>query len=592
MRHLEHHVDFCVVGGGLAGMCTAIAAARHGAKVALIHDRPVLGGNASSEIRMWICGAHGPNNRETGLVEEIQLENNYRNPSSNFSIWDSVLFQIAKFTPGLTVFLNASVNAATMNGNRITAVKAWQTTSETWHTVNAKLFADCSGDSILAPLTGADFRIGREAQEEFGEDIEPPVADRKTMGMSCLIQARETSSPKTFIPPPWARKFTSDDQLPHRGHGFTGLSNFWWLELGGENDSIHDTEELRDQLLALAFGIWDHIKNHGDHGADNWDLEWVGFLPGKRESRRYLGDHILTQNDVRAEGRFEDVVAYGGWSMDDHHPGGFNYPGVPTIFHPAPSPYGIPYRCLYSRNLENLMFAGRNVSVTHAAMSSTRVMATCATIGQAAGTAAAIAIREHTSPRGVYQSHLAELKQTLMDDDCFLPFNRRQIPELSATARLTASNGDPEPLRNGYDRPTPAGEKTWNDNSWTGTAGQAWVEYAFAKPSRVTMARIVFDSDLNRTGKGVGSIANHTEKNILSNFPLNQPPRVTPPTLVKAFRLEARNQDGTWSCLHHQQNNYQRLVKIPLDVTTTAIRIVPEKTWGGDAAKLFSFDLR
>ena len=190
MRHLEHNVDFCVVGGGLSGMCAAIAAARHGAKVALIHDRPVLGGNASSEIRMWICGAQGLNNRETGLVEEIELENNYRNPSSNFSIWDSVLFQAVKFTPGLTVFLNASVNDATMDGNRITSVKAWQTTSETWHTVKAKLFADCSGDSILSTLTGADFRIGREAREEFGESIQPLVVDKKTMGMSCILPAK------------------------------------------------------------------------------------------------------------------------------------------------------------------------------------------------------------------------------------------------------------------------------------------------------------------------------------------------------------------------------------------------------------------
>ena len=180
-----------------------------------------------------------------------------------------------------------------------------------------------------------------------------------------------------------------------------------------------------------------------------------------------------------------------------------------------------------------------------------------------------------------------------MDDDCFLPFNRRQTPELSANATLTASGGgDPEPLRNGHDRPSPAGDNAWNDNSWSGTPGQSWVEYAFAKPSRVTMARIIFDSDLNRTGKGVGSIANHTEKNILSNFPLDQPPRVSPPTLVQAFRLEARNQDGTWSCVHHQDDNHQRLVKIPLEVTTTAIRLVPEKTWGCDAAKLFSFDLR
>ena len=141
-----------------------------------------------------------------------------------------------------------------------------------------------------------------------------------------------------------------DADLPHRGHDIL-KTNYWWIELGGEQDSIHDTEELRDELLKIAFGVWDHIKNHGDHGADNWALDWVGFLPGKRESRRYVGDHVLTQNDVRAEGRFDDLVAYGGWTMDDHHPGGMHWPGKPTIFHPAPSPFGIPYRCLYSRNV-------------------------------------------------------------------------------------------------------------------------------------------------------------------------------------------------------------------------------------------------
>jgi len=585
MRERIHEVDFCVVGGGMAGVCAAVAAARRGARVLLMQDRPVLGGNASSEVRMWICGAHGENNRETGIVEEIELENNYRNPSSNFSIWDSVVYEAARFEPNLTLLLNCSCTAAGMAGSRIDWVKGWQTTAETWHTVHARCFADCSGDSILAPLTGAEFRRGREARSEFNEDIEPEQADDRTMGMSCLFQARETSSPKPFIAPRWAKVYASDADLPNRGHGFTGLSNFWWLELGGEADSIHDTEDLRDELLRVAFGVWDHIKNRGQHGADNWELEWVGFLPGKRESRRYVGDHILTQNDVRAEGRFDDLVAYGGWSMDDHHPGGLRWPGPPTIFHPAPSPYGIPYRCLYSRNLENLFFAGRNISCTHAAMSSTRVMATCAICGQAVGTAASLATKYGTTPRGVYRDHLRELQQSLLDDDCYLPWQVRDIPPLARTAELTASAGDPEPLRNGVDRPVGSAA-----NAWTGEPGTSWVQYRFRRPEHVRLARITFDSDLNRKGKG--ACARHVEKNCLSNYPLNQPPRTVPETLTRAFRLEALDAQGEWRPVFETDGNHQRLVRVPLDVHTCALRLVLLSTWGAPTARLFAFDLR
>ena len=585
MRDLTHSVDFCVVGGGVSGLCAAVAAARRGAKVALMQDRPVLGGNASSEIRMWICGAHGANNRETGIVEEVQLANNYRNPTSNFSIWDSVLYETARFTENLQLFLNCSCNQAEMDGDRIVSIKGWQTTTETWHTIQAKIFADCSGDSVLAPLTGAEFRRGREASSEFDEDISPPVADDRTMGMSCLFQAKETGSPKPFIPPEWAHTFDSDDDLPNRGHGFTGNSNFWWLELGGEANSIDDTEDLRDELLKVAFGVWDHIKNHGDHGAESWELEWISFLPGKRESRRYVGDHILTQNDVRAEGRFDDVVAYGGWSMDDHHPGGFRYPGKPTIFHPAPSPYGIPYRSLYSKNIANLLFAGRNISATHAAMSSTRVMATCGVIGQAMGTAAAIAVEEDTSPRGVYENHVGELKQALMEDDCYLPWNVREIPELCAAANLTAANGCAEALRNGVDRPV--GEAS---NDWVGTPGTDWIQYELPEAAEIDAARIVFDSNLNRKGKG--ACARNDEKNCLSNYPLDQPDRTVPETMTKAFRLEARTPDGSWQTIFEETNNYQRLVWVPLAVTTDAIRLVPVATWGAETARLFAFDIR
>lgn len=573
MRHITHEVDLCVVGGGLAGMATAIAAARHGAKVVLMQDRPVLGGNVSSEVRMWICGAHGPNNRETGIIEELELENRYRNPLRNFSIWDSILYQKVRFEPNITLLLNCSCNDATMADNRIVSVKGWQTTSQTWHTVQAPLYADCSGDSVLAPLAGAAYRVGREARSEFGEDIEPETADRKTMGMSCLIQARETDRPQLFVPPWWANVYETCDDLPFRGHDLPS-SNFWWIELGGEQDTIHDTETIRDELLKVAFGVWDHIKNRGDHGADHWVLDWVGFLPGKRESRRYEGDVIVTQNDVRAEGRFEDLVAYGGWTMDDHHPGGVAWKGEPNIFHPAPSPFGIPYRGLYSRNVANLFCAGRNISVTHAALSATRVMATCATVGQAAGTAAAIAIREGKLPRDVARDHIEELQQMLMDDDCYLPWHRRDVAPLSQHATLSASTGDPEPLRNGLDRPT--GKM---DNGWLAPLG-AWVEYDFGAPTRLQGLRLTFDSDLNRT-----------EKNTPANIPLDMPPVAPPATLVRTFRVLARHSDDDWHEVARVENNYQRLVRVPLDTTARALRLVPEATWGAPDVHIFAWDV-
>lgn len=576
MRNIVHKVDFCVVGGGMAGLCAAIAAARHGAKVVLMQDRPVLGGNASSEIRMWICGARGKNNRETGILEEIILENYYRNPQKNYYIWDSVLYEKVRFEKNITLLLNCTCTSLEMDGNRIKSVKGWQMTTQTWHTVEAKIFADCSGDSILAPLSGAEFRIGRESRDEFNESIAPVEADNKTMGMSCLIQARETPYPQPFIPPTWAYDYPNEDDIPHelRNHDVR-KTNFWWIELGGDQDSIHDTEAIRDELLKIAFGVWDHIKNHGDHGAENWVLEWIGFLPGKRESRRYIGDYILTQNDILSEGRFDDIVAYGGWPMDDHHPAGFRYPGPPTTFHPAPSPFGIPYRCLYSRNIENLMFAGRNISATHAALSATRVMGTCAIMGQAVGTAAAIAIRDGLTPRGVYQQKIRELQQTLMEDDCYLPWHKRNIPELTKKAKLTASEGDPEPLRNGIDRPVDN-----EDNGWIGNIG-AWVQYEFDKPERIQELRFVFDSDLNRS-----------VPNMPCNYPLNDEPFRVPSTLVKKFSIEIQNESGDWCTIKRIENNYQRLVRLRIDVRTKAVRFIPEATWGADKVHVFAWDVR
>jgi len=579
MQEKYHRADLCVVGGGLAGMATAIAAARHGLEVVLMQDRPVLGGNASSEIRMWVCGARGKHNRETGIIEEILLENLYRNPDKNWSIWDSLLYEKVKYQEGLTLLLNCSCNDLEMEGERIKSIKGWGLTTETWHTVEAKLFADCSGDSILAPLSGAKFRLGREARSEFDESIEPEEADGKTMGMSCLIQARETGEKQDFIPPPWAYSYESDRDLPNRAHDLLE-TNFWWIELSGEGEgAIHDTEKLRDELLKIAFGIWDHIKNQGEHGADNWKLEWVGFLPGKRESRRYVGDHILNQNEVRAGGEFEDVIAYGGWPMDDHHPDGFKYPGQPTIFHKAPSPFGIPYRSIYSENVDNLFFAGRNISTTHAAISSTRVMATCATLGQAAGTAAAVAAKKGLSPREVYEEEMNTLQEALLEDDCYLPGLRRKIPQLSREAELSSSGGDPQPLRNGIDRP-----EEGSYSGWQGGLG-SWVEYRFKEPKKITEFRFAFDSDLSRPNIGDELMS------MPCRYRLEEEKDAPPPELLKGFEIRYL-QDDEWVTLVERSENHQRLVRLEEEVTTKAVRFVPQETWGAEKGKLFAWDVR
>ena len=252
MHDVKHSADLCVVGGGLAGLSAAVAAARQGIRVVVMQDRPVLGGNASSEIRMWVCGARGTGNRETGIIEEIQLENLYRNPLGNWSIWDSILYEKVRFEPNVTLLLNCSCNQAEMAGSRIRTVKGWQLTTQTWHTVSAAFFADCSGDSILAPLSGAEFRCGREARGEFNESIAPARADAETMGMSCLLQARQTDRPQPFIPPFWANSYPTDADLPHRDHDIHDrTTNFWWMELGGQSDPIHDAETTRDELLNM-----------------------------------------------------------------------------------------------------------------------------------------------------------------------------------------------------------------------------------------------------------------------------------------------------------------------------------------------------
>ena len=449
--------DLCVIGGGLSGMAAAISAAREGLKVVLMHERPVLGGNASSEIRMWVSNAHGKDNRETGIIEEISLESLYRNPNKNFAIWDTVLYDFVIREKNITLLLNCTcMDAETDEGDfaygrnrKILSVTGYQMTTQKFFKVSAMFYSDCSGDSILAPLCGAEYRLGREAGKEFGEDIELDAPDKMTMGMSCLIQGRETHQEVRFTPPSWSAKLSAENFEKREIKLHDDALNFWYLELGGNRDSIGDTEEIRDELVPLAVGTWDYIKNSGDFDSGKWDLDFLGFLPGKRESRRMCGEYMITQRDISDGKVFDDEIAFGGWPIDDHYPGGFYHKGVPNTDIKTPAPYSIPYRALYSKNIENLFFAGRNISMTHLAMSSIRIMATCSLLGQAVGKAASIAVKEKSVPHEIYLFHIERLQELLLNEDCFLPSKRRKISQSCKSAVL---NVDCELLRNAQDR--------------------------------------------------------------------------------------------------------------------------------------------
>lgn len=582
-RVVTREVDVCIVGGGLAGVAAGLAAARRGATVAIVQDRPVLGGNASSEVQVHIGGAdrHNgiPHMRETGILEELRLANCYANPTGSWSVWDLVVYDTVRRQENLEAFLNCSVLDAQMDGARIVSVTGWQTTTQTWVTVRAKLFVDASGDSILAPLTGAEFRYGRESREEFGESFAPPEADDKTMGMTCYFAAREYDAPKPFRPPEWIEHFARCDELPF-GKGKEGhpslTRGYWWIELGGIDDSIHDTETIRDDLLPLTLGVFDHIKNSGRHPASaNLGLEWVQFLPGKRESRRLVGDHILTQGDLEAGGRFEDMVAYGGWTMDDHHWAGTRCVkhGEPaTIWHECPSPYGIPYRCLYSKNVENLFMAGRNISATHIANSSTRVMGTCAAIGQAVGTAAALAAARGIDPRGVAR-YIDVVQEHLLEDDCYLPWTPRTYPAPTTAAGLAASSGDPEPVRDGIVRQVGA-----DPHCWTASPGE-WIAYRFEEPTEVGAAELVLDSGMD-------------ELITLTWMHGRTPMMRMPAASVKRFRLEARTGSGDWEPVAVVEENHARHLRVPVGRTLTELRFVLDETWGAEASRVYGFSLR
>ncbi|MCD7806549.1 MAG: FAD-dependent oxidoreductase, partial [Lachnospiraceae bacterium] len=421
--------------------------------------------------------------------------------------------------------------------------------------------------------------------------IELGTEDSGTMGLSCMLQARQTGRNVPFRAPSWAYKYTKED-FPYRMNlkdpDAWIRDNFWWMEIGGDRNSLRDAEEIRDELLKIAYGVWDFIKNSGAVNSDGWELDWLGFLPGKRESRRYEGGYMMCQNDIMSGGRFDDIVAYGGWTMDDHDPRGFMTKERPNVQHPVPGPYGIPYRSLYSVNIVNLMFAGRNVSVTHAALSSTRVMATCGVMGQAVGTAAAIAQKKGLDPGQLDPDAIDELQQTLLKDGCYLPGVKKRIDAVMEGAVFVCDGKtqtlDVSILTDGVER-----RVNGVDHVWEGKIGQELI-LALPELRYVENLRLVFDCDLNRdTWENQGS---DTKRYAMRcNVSQEMEPVAVPATILRAWQVWVDKGDGVWTMVNEESENYQQLRVISLKQEIMRVKLLPLRTWGYVTVRLYAMEL-
>ena len=466
--------DVIVVGGGPSGGPAALAAARLGARVALVSNRPVLGGNASAEIGVPVQGAaqkhRGKPVRETGIIEEagrlaLHEMSEHGLTKQLWSINMSRPFAtMVEEEPNLTLLENVWLEGVTKEGSAIRSVVLRDTLTGARTRLGGTQFIDCTGDAWLGYHAGADSRRGREAFSEYKEEGAPEVADDKTMSgclrggrsdlRKCFFHAcKQHDAPQSYTPPAWLYDLPAEWVNDRSGGGtleaqHTRLRNWalqgtWWYEHPGEVDDLWDPEFARDELIRVNYTLWDYFKNHWperDRMA-NYSLGYVPFMVGKRESRRLMGDHVLTANDAIANRQFEDVIAHTGWSLDVHHDKGILSTEGPFTIDTKIDIGQIPYRSLYSRNVDNLFMAGRCASVTHLALGTVRIEATCAVTGQVTGTAAALALHRKTSPRGIYQQHMSELQQLLLKNDVYVPGIRNlDTADIARSAQVRASS--------------------------------------------------------------------------------------------------------------------------------------------------------
>ncbi len=529
MKKIFEQHDVVVCGGGLAGVCAAIAAARGGAKTALVQDRPVLGGNSSSEIRVTAHGAAAFHayGRETGILSELLIEERAVNHEAIFengwtnSVWDMVIYDLVQRTEGLTLHLNTAVLGVVAEGRELKSVECRIGNAEVDLSLSAKVFIDCTGDGLVAAEAGCEWRMGSESKAEFNEPHAPSEANGDIMGSSIHFKTRDMGRPAPFKLPTWAiehtdgRYFYDQGRLPKEIRG-----GYWWIEIGVPYDTIHQAETIRHELTRHTLGVWDWIKNKDPKTmklAENYALDWIGQVPGKRESRRVMGLYLMNEWDAIRNTVHKDEIAFGGWFVDIHTPGGL----LAATSEPASAegysetseyatrsyvgPYGIPLRMLVSKDIDNLMMAGRNVSATHCALATVRVMATTALMGQAAGVTAALAVEQQVAVAEVCTEDYRIVQQRLLRQGCFLPNVRNEdtadkarMATVSASSEARFAGAGPESIgaHDGLsfwrDQAVPLREELLQRRGqWVAMGGERPKSVSFCLSNRTTVAQKV-----------------------------------------------------------------------------------------------------
>lgn len=408
--------DFVVIGAGMSGLCAAIAAARLGLKVALVQDRYILGGNNSSEVRVGLGGQiNMPPYPSLGYILNEIGPDRIGNARGAHHYQDWKKWDVIAAEPNISLFAGYTVVNAEMKDGKIVAVTAVEATNQNLIRLSGNLFSDCTGDANLAVMAGAATMMGREARSEFGETLAPEKADDFTMGVSIEWYCEDWNTPCSFPDSvDWGLKLDEDTVEPvHRAN--------WYWEVGMRDDQIADAEKIRDYGMYVAYSTFSYCKNRLAKKED-WEcthLTWVSHVSGKRESRRIVGDLILREQDLTRPIPYEDGTCTTTWRIDQHYPmekNSADYPGEEWMSYgklmPI-DPYAIPYRCLYSRDVPNLFMAGRDISVTHVALGSVRVMRTCAMMGEVVGMAAAVCCRRGSMPRDVYTTWFQDLVELM-----------------------------------------------------------------------------------------------------------------------------------------------------------------------------------
>ena len=435
----EGEYDVIVAGAGPGGVPAALAAARLGARTLIISNRPVLGGNSSTEAGVGFNGASArqPNARDSGIVEEIIRLKGYKGCT-----WTQALTELCEKEELLTVCCNLHVNACRVVDNRIQSITARHTINGTYHLYTGKMFIDSTGDSWMAFHAGARHRLGREAKWQHQEEFAPLKPDLNTMSGCIMGNVFEnTGKPVSYTPPPWAPVFPKGKAF---GRNIERIGQVWWNEHSNELDDLYDAELARDELFRVMLGYFNYLKNLWDEKekAAPYIFRKMAYIDAKRESRRMMGDYILTQEDCLEGKDFPDTVVHAGWPIDLHHPKGIYSGEEGPFFSNCHVPLvKIPFRCLYSRNIDNLLAAGRNISVTHIALGTARLQGTIGAVGQAAGTAAFLCVKENLTPRQLYHSRIKQLQQLLLRFDQYIPGVRNEDPlDLARGAAVTASS--------------------------------------------------------------------------------------------------------------------------------------------------------